>query len=106
MSKPRSFESFAAVIDCNRDTLYEWVKVHEEFSDALTRGRAKHLEKMEELGMSMLVENFQGPKLNTALYKLFMANIHGWREKTEVSGSDEKPLEIRMKYDRKKADGS
>lgn len=33
-----SFESFAATIECHRDTLYEWTKVHQEFSDAKKMG--------------------------------------------------------------------
>lgn len=34
MSQGYSFESFAAVIDVNVDSIYEWLKVHKEFSEA------------------------------------------------------------------------
>lgn len=30
----KSFESFGSEVHCHRDTLYEWIKVHPEFSDA------------------------------------------------------------------------
>ena len=34
-----SFECFAAVIDVHPDTVYEWVKVHESFSEAKRVGK-------------------------------------------------------------------
>lgn len=38
-----SFESFAAKVDTCVDTLYEWEKVHPDFSEAKRRGVAKSL---------------------------------------------------------------
>lgn len=94
MARPRSFESFAAVIDVNRDTLYEWVKVHEDFSDALTRGRAKHLLAMEDSAYENLVEEPGKGRLNTALYKLFMVNIHGWRSEPKEDSKPDQTIKI------------
>ena len=34
MSQGYSIDSFSAVIKVNKDSLYEWIKVHPEFSDA------------------------------------------------------------------------
>lgn len=50
MAQGFSFESFAATIDCHRDTLYEWRNVHEEFSDAYKRGNEKRLLLLESIG--------------------------------------------------------
>jgi hypothetical protein len=88
MATGRSFESFAAVIGTSRRVLYQWRDAHENFLHALEAGRDAHLKFMEDQAMGNLVENYQGPKLNTALFKLFMVNIHGWR--SEHKDSQEK----------------
>lgn len=46
-----SFESFAATIDVCEDTLYEWAKVHPEFSEAKKRARSKCRYAWEEMGL-------------------------------------------------------
>lgn len=48
MALPASFESFAAEINVDRDTLYEWRKVHKPFSDAHKRGKMKCLQTFEK----------------------------------------------------------
>lgn len=45
-----SFESFGAKADCCRDTLYEWLKKHPEFSDAKKRGEIRSLHAWEQIG--------------------------------------------------------
>ena len=50
MAQGYSFESFGAIIDVHRDTLYEWLKKHEEFSDAKKRAHEHCLFWWEQLG--------------------------------------------------------
>lgn len=54
MAKGFSFETFAATIDVCYDTLYEWEKVHPEFSESKKRGVMKSLLKFEALGIANL----------------------------------------------------
>jgi hypothetical protein len=49
MAAGNSFESFAAECDCSFDTLYEWVKVHSNFSEAKKIGMAKLLKFDESI---------------------------------------------------------
>jgi hypothetical protein len=79
MASGRSFESFAATIGTSRKTLYNWRDANEDFLHALEAGRDAHLKFMEDKAIDHLVENPGEGKINTALYKLFMVNIHGWR---------------------------
>lgn len=51
MSEGLSFESFGAHVPCDRDTLYEWAKVHPEFSDAKKLGVLASLYFWEQLGV-------------------------------------------------------
>lgn len=94
MNSGLSFESFAAIIDVNQDTLHEWVKVHEEFSEAKKRAYTKNLLFWEKLGVDHVLnesideENFEeGTKkkvsksLNAAVWCFNMKNRHKWRDK-------------------------
>lgn len=77
LSKGFSFESYAAKINVCRDTLYEWVKVHPEFSDAKKRGEAKSLLFWEQ----KFIENIQFPKtFNTTGWIFLMKNRFRWRD--------------------------
>ena len=99
MASGLSFESFAATIGTSRRVLYIWRDAHPEFLHALEAGRDAHLLMMEKIGQGHMVEHYQGPKMNTALYKLFMANIHGWREKTESEVKTESSVKIVIDQD-------
>ena len=63
------------VLNVNKDTLYEWAKVHPSFSDTL-----KSLNAVQE---KRLINGSLMGDYNAAISKLMLAN-HGYREKTEV----------------------
>lgn len=76
-----SFPSFSAVINVNPDSLYEWAKVHPEFSDAKKRGYMKSLmvyERMGKLGINGKIKNF-----NVTAWIFSMKNKFGWRDRVE-----------------------
>ncbi len=57
----KSVTWMAASLDVSRDTIYEWVKVHAEFSDAITRAKAKAQAKWEDMGeMGCTMPGFNG----------------------------------------------
>ena len=49
MAEGRSLEAYAYKIGVHRQTLYEWEEEHEEFSDAIKRGRDASLAWWEDL---------------------------------------------------------
>lgn len=59
MEKGGSFESYAAVIGVHRDTLYEWEKAHEEFSDAKKMGKDAALLFFENMARSGMAGNLK-----------------------------------------------
>jgi len=103
MTKGYSFESFAAITDTCKDTLYEWVKVHIEFSDAKKRATDKSRLFWEKVGIENIVNietmekdesgNFNAVKtsLNSAAWIFNMKNRFkdDWKDKheTELSGN-------------------
>ena len=103
MTKGYSFESFAAITDTCKDTLYEWVKVHPEFSDAKKRATDKSRLFWEKVGIENIVNietmekdesgSFTAVKksLNSAAWIFNMKNRFkdDWKDKheTEFIGS-------------------
>jgi hypothetical protein len=102
MAKGYSFESFASVTDTCKDTLYEWVKVHPEFSDAKKRALEKSRFWWESQGIEGIYtkETFEQDEngsrstkkaLNSSVWIFNMKNRFKdeWRDKqeTEHSGS-------------------
>jgi transposase len=80
MTEGLSFESFAAVIKVNQDTLHEWVKVHLEFSEAKKEAFSQNLLFWEKVG----IEGLWGSKessFNATVWIFSMKNRHKWRDK-------------------------
>lgn len=69
-----SFESFAATIDVNRDTLYEWCKVHAKFSDAKKIAKDKSLLFFEKVGIAGMTGKLKG--FNVAVWIFSLKNRH------------------------------
>ena len=85
MSNGFSFESFAGIIEVCFDTLYEWKKVHPEFSEAHKKGLAVNLQYWEQAGIYGMK---LGKDFNTPVWIFNMKNRHKWRDKHEVVTSD------------------
>ena len=98
MSKGYSFEAYAGHINTHKDTLYNWVKLFPEFSDAKRLAFAKAQIFWEEIGLRGMWTEEGGPKLNTGNYIFQMKNRFGWQDKVEISGGDEdRPLVLSYK---------
>jgi hypothetical protein len=70
-----SIEGLASFIDVNRDTIYEWCKVHKEFSDII--------EKLREKQTQSLINNGLAGTYNPTIAKVLLSK-HGYSEKTET----------------------
>lgn len=96
MAEGFSFETFAATIDTHRDTLYEWCKVHPNFSDAKRTGTDKCQAYFEKLGKAAMLGKIDG--FSSAVWIFSMKNRFRWQDKVEISGGDEsKPLVLAYK---------
>lgn len=102
-----SFESFAGVIRVSRDTIYEWVKKHKEFSDAKKVGRALSLKYWETVGKDGLYnEIIKGDdgltvtrSINATIWIFNMKNRFRWKDrnevKTKITGSVDASPEVK-----------
>lgn len=79
MSDGLSFESFAAVAKVNRDTLYEWLKVHDSFAKAKADGFSENLLFYEKIGRAGMTGKLPGFNITAWIFN--MKNRHGWRDR-------------------------
>jgi hypothetical protein len=82
MRNLHSFESFSADIGVHKETLYEWCKVHKEFSEARKKGRMTLLKGMENVGKGLFTGKIKG---NVAAWIFYMKNTTEWRDDPSMS---------------------
>jgi len=78
-----SIEGLAVYLKIHKDTIYEWEKIHPEFSDVLNDLRHQQADKLIVNGLS--------GDYNPTIAKLLLAK-HGYVEKSELTGAEGKAL--------------
>lgn len=97
MKQGYSFETFGAIVDCHKDTLYEWCAKHPEFSDAKKKGAAYSQMMWEKMGMQGMWNQYQGDSFNQALWMFNMKSRFKWRDRVEVSTEEGTKIELSYK---------
>lgn len=75
-------EGFAIFLNVSRDTLYEWAKVHKEFSDTLKEIEIKQKQQLINDGI------YGGKEVNSTIVKLLLQNNHGMKERVDQTTND------------------
>jgi hypothetical protein len=83
--KVPSIANMAIELGVSRDTLYEWAKKHEEFSDILDEVLTLQEDKLLNYGLNS--------KWNPTITKLMLSK-HGYREGHDVTSDGEKVQNI------------
>jgi hypothetical protein len=90
MSEGYSFETFAAVVAVNRDTLYAWKDAHPEFSDAVKKAFDQCQWFWEQQGIKGLYSETEydekgkpttSKSINATLWIFNMKNRFKWRDR-------------------------
>lgn len=95
-SQGKSITQFARDMRVTRETVYEWARVHKEFSDALQRAKQWSEAHWEDKMESMMYDR----EVNAPLAKLYLVNRFGWTDKTQVDNVSSdgsmspKPLDV------------
>jgi hypothetical protein len=76
MAQGYSLTAFAGSIRVARDTVYEWIKAHSEFSDAVARARAARVQWLE----TKLLRSRKGAETSAAVFALKNADPTEWRD--------------------------
>lgn len=88
MSEGYSYESFAALLNVHIDTLYEWEKKHDSFSEAKKVGRAKSMLMWEKMGLLGTLGKIKG--FNSTAWIFNLKNRFGWTDRQDVTSDGEK----------------
>ena len=87
MSKGYSKDATCAHLKISVDTMYQWIKKNEEFSEAIKEGQLQSLMFWETLGTSGAMGKISG--FNSASWIFNMKNRHGWRDKREGDNNND-----------------
>jgi len=100
MAEGYSFESFGGIIEVSEDTLYEWAKVHEKFSDSKKIGTQKSMIWWEQMGRKGMINEI--PFFNDRIWRLNMINRFRskWTDGTKNENNDTIKKEIIVRYAR------
>jgi DNA-packaging protein gp3 len=79
-------EGYALFLHVHRDTLYEWAKLHPDFSDTLEE--ISHLQKEQLINDGI----YGGKDVNSTIVKLLLQNNHDMREKTDTDLTVDSPI--------------
>jgi hypothetical protein len=99
MSKGFSFESFAGIVETDRQTIYNWTDKHPEFFDAKKEAFEKSRVFWEEAALKGLWNDKDGPQLNNTIWIFNMKNRFGWKDKVEVEETGTKEIKISIDSD-------
>lgn len=77
MSKGKSVKQFAAHLKVRRETIYQWAKDNEEFSNIFTQAKEYAEAYWEDELQTMMYDR----NINAPLAKLYFANRFGWTDK-------------------------
>ena len=81
MYEGASIEDLQSYLGVHKDTIYQWIKKHPSFADAIKLGRGLSEGWWSILGR----ENLWNKEFSPALWYMNMKNRHGWRDKFESS---------------------
>lgn len=97
MKEGFSYESFAAIAETHVDTLYEWEKVHPEFSDAKGKARVLGLLYDEQMLKELIARDGRGYSMTGQIYKMKCRYRKlGWNDAPKEESEDSR-IEVHVK---------
>ena len=83
MSKGFSKAETSAELGISRETLNQWEKSNDEFSDAIKEGERQSALWWAKMGMAGMTGKVPG--FNATIWIFNMKNRHGWADKQEIN---------------------
>lgn len=104
-----SFETFGASDGCIeaigsrvvKDTLYNWLKLYPDFSDAKKEFEAESRTFWEKIATDHLTHYKDGKQLNSTVWIFNMKNRFGWRDKIDVEEKQTSDVNVEISFSKK-----
>ncbi len=90
MAAGRSVLQFATEVGVDTSTVYRWAEAHDEFRNALTRGK----QAGEAYWEGELQKMMYSRDVNAPLVKLYFANRFDWHDRPNPEQQEHKPVNI------------
>jgi hypothetical protein len=90
MAQGYSLTAFAGVIRVARDTVYQWIKAHADFADAVSRAQASRVAALE----TKLLRSRKGAETTAAIFALRNACPDEWRDVKHTETLHTQRLEV------------
>ena len=91
MKQGLSFESFAGKVGVWKEAIYEWIKKHEDFANAVKVGRAAQRYALEKMALAQALGKFKGAPATTIFV---LKNTIGWRDQPDTVDADYEEMEF------------
>jgi transcriptional regulator with XRE-family HTH domain len=101
MAEGYSLTAFAGKIDVSRSTINEWMENHPEFSEAVSRAKAKRLLKWEEIGLGVARNGGGTGSATVVVFGLKNMGGDEWADvqRSEITGKDGAPIRTESQVD-------
>ena len=94
LKKGYSRDVISAHLGITRNTLFKWEKEHPALAQAIEDGTVHSQLFWETLGIRAVQGRIKG--FNATAWIFNMKNRFGWKDKTELSGDEERPISVRV----------
>ena len=94
MAQGYSKEAVAGGLKICKQTFYKWQEKHPAFAEAVRDGETLSWMYWENLGHRAM--RGEVPGFNATVWVFSMKNLHGWKDRQELSGKDDAPLQINI----------
>ena len=95
-----SKNTVSAKLDIHKDTLYEWIKVHPEFSDSISKGMARGQQMFETLLLEKTKNKRNNTHENLLMFTLKTRFKDTYSDRTEVVHSGESKIVLDKQDDK------
>jgi len=92
----KSVTQIASALDHHKDTLYEWEKVHPDFSDAMTRARQESQTWFEDIGQTGLTADKFQASLWAKQVSCRFPNDYREKQDLNLGGQNGNPVESKL----------
>lgn len=90
----KSVTQIASTLDVHKDTVYEWAKVHPNFSDALSRARQESQTWWEDQGQAGLTADRFQPSLWAKQVSCRFPDDYREKQDLNLGGQKDNPLSV------------